>query len=237
MVTKKRNRTTEDVLKEQEKQAEAERGNTAMVKAASNALAADESNPWLEMSTELDRILGLPRMKFSKEGQYTIGEDEIIPLGTRVIAHADEMELGWTQWENNRPVDRRWGCIADKFVPPLESDLPDNEPRLQPDGSRRKPWQFGMAVPITRLDAGGETYAFDTTSRGGLGALSGLSRAYGKRIKQAPGLPIVELKGDRYWHRVHHSWVHYPIFLIVGWTGPDGKPLSVAEEMNDEIGI
>jgi hypothetical protein len=234
MSIKKKVRTTEDVLKDQQRQADAHRGNTSMVKVASNALAADDSNPWIEMSTELDRILGLPRMKFSKEGQYTIGEGEIIPMGTRVIAHVDEMELGWRRFE--QPVDWRWGRIADKFVPPPESDLPDNEPQLQPDGSYRKPWQFGMVVPVTLLDASGKTYAFGATSKGGLGALSGLSRAYGQRMKEAPGgRPIVELKGDRYWHRVHHSWVHYPIFPIVGWMGPDGKPLSLAEEMNDQV--
>ena len=172
MAAKKKIRTTEDVLREQEKQAGTERGNTDMVRAGSNALAADVLNPWLEMSTELDRILGLPRAKFTKEGEFSIGEAEIIPTGTRVIAHVNEMELGWTRWENNQPVDRRWGRIADKFIPPSENDLPDNEPRLQPDGSRRKPWQFGMAVPITRLDASGETFAFSTSSKGALELLA-----------------------------------------------------------------
>jgi hypothetical protein len=53
-------------------------------------------------------------------------------------------------------------------------------------------------VPITRLDAGGETYNFKTGTKGGLTCVSKLIRAYGRRVqdKKVPALPIVELRAD-----------------------------------------
>jgi hypothetical protein len=237
--TKTGARTTEQVLKEQEAQAERERTNTALVRAKTNALVADETNAWIEVSSELDKVLGLPRMKFSHTtGEYSVGEAEIIPLGTRGVARANDIELGHKKWEDNQLVDERWGRMADRFIPPSKDELPDNEPRQQPDGSTRRPWQFGMVLPITLLNAGGQTYSFGVTSKGGIGAVSTVSREYGKRLRKGPpGLPIVELKEDKYWHKVHRCWVHYPILLNVGWTGPDGKPLSIADDLNDSINI
>jgi hypothetical protein len=224
------------VLRDQEALIETERRNTALARAKANALAADDTNPWTEIGAELDKILGFPRMKFTTAGEYSVGETEIIPKGTKGTAHANDIELGFKKWEDNRLLDQRWGHVADRFIPPPEDELPDNEPHKQADGSMRRPWQFAMVLPITLLNAGGQTYAFGVTSKGGIGAVSAISRAYGKRLQEGlPGLPIVELKSDKYWHRVHHNWVHYPVLLIVGWAGPDGKPLSLAEELNDSV--
>jgi hypothetical protein len=95
-----------------------------------------------------------------------------------------------------------------------------------------------MTVPITRLDAGSETYNFTTGSKGGLACVSRLTRAYGRRVqdKKVPGLPVVELRADHYRHRTYGK-IFYPVMHIVGWTDADGKPLALAEEMNDEIGV
>jgi hypothetical protein len=201
MSTKTKARTTEDVLKDQQRQANAQRGNAAMVKKAANALAADGSNPWIEISAELDKFLGAPMCKFTKQGEFSISDIDSIPEGTRCIAHADQISLGWQKWEDGKPVDRRIGFVADKFVPPQRSELGDTDDRqweLQDDGSRRDPWQFQMSVPITRLDAGGETYNFTTGSKGGLACVNRLIRAYGRRLRdeKVPGLPIVELRAD-----------------------------------------
>src|SRR5262249_8315842 len=99
--------------------------------------------------------------KFTKQGEFSISDIDNIPDGTRCIAHADEIRLGWQQWVDGKPVDRCAGRVADGFVPPRRSELGDLDEwqwELQDDGSRRDPLQFVMAVPITRLDAGGETY-------------------------------------------------------------------------------
>jgi len=235
MKPKTKVRTTEQVLREQEARAKAEREN-ALTATEGNALIADNDNPWLEMSTALDKILGLPRLKFSKEAEYVVGESESLAIGTRVIAHADEIELGWKRWENNQLIDQRWGRIADNFVPPQEKELPNNEPVVQPDGTSRKPWQFSMELPVTVMDAGEQVLSFTVTSRGGLGAVSAVSRAYGKRLKEGqPGRPILELKGDKYWSNRFHTWVNYPVLTIVGWTDAGGKPLSLRDDLNDDL--
>jgi hypothetical protein len=232
---KRSSRTTEQVLKEQEQRAKAEREN-AVAKAGSNALAGDGNNPWLEMGTALEQILGLERLRFAKEGGYFIGETDEVPLGTRGIGHVDEAELGYKKWVNNQCVDTRWGRIADKFIPPPEDELPDNKPVEQDDGSLRRPWQFGMLLPVTLMDAGGQTYGFGVTGKFALGAVSGVIRAYGRRKESGqPGRPILELQSDKKWVQRHHTWVNFPKLIIVGWTGPDGKPLSLKDDLNDDL--
>jgi hypothetical protein len=239
MNTKKKPRTTEDVLKEQQRQADAQRGNTAMIKQAANALAADNSNPWIEVSAEIDKVIGAPMCKFTKQGEFSISDIDNIPDGTRCIAHADQISLGWQRWEDGKPVERRIGLVADKFMPPKRDELGDTDERqweLQDDGTRRNPWQFQMMVPITRLDGGGETYNFTTGSKGGLACVSRLTRAYGRRVRdeKVPGLPVVELRADHYRHRTYGK-IFYPVMHIVGWTGADGNPLSLADDLKDEI--
>jgi len=233
--------TTEDVLKDQQRQADAQRGNTAIVKKAANVLVADISNPWIEVGAELDKFLGAPMCKFTKQGEFSISDIDNIPDGTRCIAHADQISLGWQRWEDGKPVERHIGLVVDRFVPPPRSELGDTDNQhweLQDDGSRRDPWQFQMSVPITRLDAGGETYNFTTGSKGGLACVSRLTRAYGRRVQdeKVPGLPIVELRADHYRHRTYGK-IFYPVMHIVGWTGVDGKPLPIADDLNDEIDI
>jgi hypothetical protein len=229
-------RTAEQVLREQEAQANAAREN-AVVRAGSTALAADNLNTWIEIGAELDKVLGLTRMKFSHTaGEYTVGEAETIPLGTRGVAHADKVEWGYKLYKDGQFVDQQWGRMADGFAPPPENKLPDNELRQQPDGSQKRPWQFSMVLPVTLLNAGDQTYALRVTSKGGIRAVGTVSREYAKRLRKGPpGLPVVELREGKYWHSVHNCWVHYPVLLIVNWTGPDGKPLSTSDDLEDAI--
>jgi hypothetical protein len=116
MNAKKKIRTTEDVLKDQQRQADARRGNTAMVKKAANALAPDDNNPWIEVSAEIDKVIGAPMCKFTKQGEFSISDVDNIPDGTRCIAHANKISLGWQRWEDGKPVERRIGLVADRFV-------------------------------------------------------------------------------------------------------------------------
>jgi hypothetical protein len=227
--------TTEDVLRQQEAQAKASKENAVAVK-KENALVADDGNAWLEFGTSLQDILGLPRMKHTKESTYAVGESETVPIGTRAVGHPDELEIGWTRWDGNQPTDKRWGRVADKFVPPLERDLPDNEPVKQPDGSHRRPWQFGMMMPITLLNEGGQTYALFITAKSAFGAISSLSREYGKRLCDGKaGRPIIELRTDKFWSHRYHTWVAKPVLPIVGWTDANGKPLALKDDIEDDL--
>lgn len=233
MVVRKKIRTTEDVLKEQEKQA------TAMVKAASNALTQNENNPWIEISAELDKFVGAPFVRFSKQGEFAISDTEAIPAGTRCIAHADEISFGWRKWQDNKIVETRMGRVADRYVPEQRQKLGDTDERdweLQDDGTRRDPWQFNASIPLTRLDTG-ECYLFSVSSKGGLRAVNGITRTYGSRVRakgDATGLPIVELQPDSYKHK-QYGKIYFPVLHVVGWTGEDGKPLSLADEMEGDL--
>jgi hypothetical protein len=241
---KRKGRTTKDVLKEQEAQAKAARENVLVAAKRSTALTPlDGSNPWIEIGTELDKYLGAPLLKFTKQGEFAISDLDTIPVGTHCITHCDKMEIGWIKWIDGRPSsdpgDRKLGLVADGFIPPKRSDLPDTDETQWEieDGEPRDPWAFQMSVPLTLLNAGGETYKFVTPSKGGLRCLSGLTRAYGKRVQakgDAAGQPVVELRSDSYKHRKYGK-IFYPVMHIVGWTGPDGNPLSLVDDIEDTI--
>jgi hypothetical protein len=236
MATKQKIRATEEVRKDQREQAERD---TALVKARPTTLAADTSNPWIEVGAQLDKFIGAPLLKFSKQGEFALSDVENIPSGTRCVAHADEIALGWVHWVDGRPEDPRVGRVADKFIPPTRDSLGDSDRQLWElqDGERRDPWQFQMSVPITRLDTQ-ETYRFTAGSKGGLACLGKLTRAYGRRIRdeKVPGLPVVELKADHYKHRKFGK-IFVPVMNVVGWTDENGNPLSLGDEMNDGIDI
>jgi hypothetical protein len=237
METKRKIPTPQDIRKQQARQADK---STALAKAGANALAVASDNPWIEVGAQLDRFIGAPLLKFTKQGEFAISDVDNIPDGARCVAHADEIDLGWVRWSDGKPEDRRVGRVADKFIPPPRSELGDDDERqwdVQDDGTRRDPWQFQMSVPVTRLD-NGETYRFVTGSKGGLACLGKLTRAYGRRVQdeEVPGLPVVELKADHYKHRTYGK-IFTPLMVVVGWTSESGKPLSLAEDMNDSIPI
>ena len=206
---------------------------------STTALTAAGSNAWIEVAAELDRCVGSPFLKFTKTGEYAISETETIPAGTRCIAHVDAAEFGWRKWQGGKPVDGRTGRVADCYVPPQRGELGDTDERqweTDDRGERRDPWQFCASVPFTRLDTG-ESYLFSVSSKGGLRCVNGLIRSYGNRVRQegkAAGLPVIELQPGFYKHR-QYGKIYFPDPNVVGWTDESGKPLSLADDMNDSI--
>ena len=208
---------------------------TAVTKAATADLAVPD-NPWLEVSAVLDQFVGAPRLKFTKDGEFSVSDTESVPAGTRCIAHVDQLQFGWIKWIDNQPVERRSGKVADRYTPVPRSQLGDTDESQWEilDGTRRDPWQFQAQLPLTRLDTN-ETLEFTTQSKGGLRAIGSLSRAYGKRAdKQPKSLPVVELQPDSYKHH-RYGKIYVPQLHIVNWTDDDGVPLSAAADLDDEI--
>src|SRR5262245_38446689 len=112
MSARKKIPTTEDVLKDQQRQADAQRGNTAMVKKTANALTGDASNPWIEISTELDKFLGAPLCKFTKQGEFSISDIETSRM-ERGASHM-RMKSGWvgkSGWMENRSTAASAGSL------------------------------------------------------------------------------------------------------------------------------
>ncbi len=214
----------------------AEIENTSLIKVAPSALALP-SNPWSEIATELDKVLGAPAVKFTKDGTFALSDTDSVPAGTRCVARIDLVQTGWVKWLDNLVVRRIMGLVAESFVPPARATLDDIEENNWPidnKGKSRDPWQFQMVLPITRLDTD-ETLNFTTGSKGGLGAINKLIRTYGSRLARGGGgLPIVELRSDFYKHR-EYGKIFFPAFLITSWTDNGGKPLSVKDDLEDTI--
>ena len=78
----KKGRKTQDVLKEQEEMVRRDRENAIARREQSNALVADGNNPWLDVSSELDKFVGAPFVRFTKQGEFAISDTESIPAGT-----------------------------------------------------------------------------------------------------------------------------------------------------------
>jgi hypothetical protein len=237
--SKRKVRTSEDILKEQEEQAKAACENAVTVRASGTALVADGSNPWIDVSSELDKFVGAPFVRFSKQGEFEISETETIPAGTRCTAHVDEVMFGWRKWLDNKLVETRMGRVADRYVPAQRRDLGDTDEsdwEIQDSGDRRDPWQFCASLPLTRQDTG-ESYLFSVSSKGGIRCINGLTRTYGSRVRakgDAAGLPIVELRPDSYKHK-QYGKIFFPVLHVVNWTGVAGEPLSLADDMEDAI--
>jgi hypothetical protein len=240
MSTKRKARTSEDILREQEEAAKASRENALVKKASNTSLVADPGNAWLEVSSELDRFVGAPYLRFSKQGEFAISDTETIPAGTRCIAHTDEIQFGWRKWQDNKVVDVRMGYVRDRYVPAQRHELGDIDEagwEMQDGGGvRRDPWQFTASLPLTRLDTG-EAYLFSTSSKGGIRAINGLTRTYGSRVRtkgDAAGLPVVELRPDHYKHS-QYGKIYFPCLHVATWTDASGAVLSLSADMEDEI--
>jgi hypothetical protein len=224
----------------------------AGVKAAPAAKAADlafgygageslpalgQTNPWLAVSTAMDKYIGssgMSFMKFQKDGQWVVGiEADIVPRGTKAIAQVEDTEIGWRKWVDNSPVDKVMGRIADGFVPPARAELDDNDRAFweqDDNGKSVDPWKPWAAIPLKICDSR-ESYLWESGSRGGLGAIYRTVKVYGRRMqavagKEHPGQLLIELQADKYKHsNSTYGWIWVPVLQTVGWIGPNGKLL------------
>ena len=81
----------------------------------------------------------------------------------------------------------------------------------------RDPWQFTNELVLRGQETGDE-FVFATSSKGGLGAIGELCKAYGKLYRQKPGmLPVIELGHDHYAHKVYGK-TYFPVLKLVGWV-------------------
>jgi hypothetical protein len=201
-------------------------------KSSSTAVAVP-GNPWSQLAHELEKVIGVQIVKFTKQGEYAISETDLIPEGTRVVARVDLAQTGWVKWVDGAKVDTAMGAVADKFVPPARTSLDDAD-RSSWEDPDRDPWQFNMEMPVTRLDTD-ETFKFTTGSKGGMNALGKLIRVFGTRLEKGQtGLPICVLKAGSYKHH-EYGKIFYPVFEIVNWTDDGGKPMPVDKDLNDSI--
>ena len=176
-----------------------------------------------------------PFLKFVK-GQFKFGvDDEVLPLGTRLVPHMAELKAGFIKWKDGAPEDEVMVRIVDGKAIPQRDDLGDDDRNAwetDPNGTPQDPWQVCNTLPMKDPETGQE-FIFTTGSRGGVGAVGKLSTGYGRqRHKQVDKLPIIEIGADSYRHRTYGE-VSYPTFQIVSWEAE--ADLIAGEKGGDDL--
>ena len=214
-----------------------------------NQVPATQGDPY----TAYGRAVGTdtPFLKFVKV-EFKFGvDDEVLPLGTRLVPHMAELKAGFIKWKDGAPEDERMVRIADGKPIPQREDLGDDDRNAwetDPNGTPIDPWQVVNTLPFKDPETGQE-FVFSTGSRGGIGAIGKLATKYGRqRHKHGDKLPIIEIGSDSYRHKTYGD-VPYPTFKIVAWQSEDdliageassndaeldAKP-DAAAELDDEI--
>jgi len=158
-------------------------------------------------------------LRFTKHGDYKYGQDqEEMDEGTRMLAYLPGLMKGMVKWEDQRPVKHLIGLVAEGFQPPLREELGDHDKSKwrELSGQQIDPWQFTAYLPM--LDDQGELYTFVTSSKGGLGTLSELSKSFARRRKMHPNdIPIVKLLRRSYQH-AEFGETFAPVFRVDGWS-------------------
>jgi hypothetical protein len=212
-----------------------------------NELTTTETKP-LATTTDVDPFLAYadavrPQhiigslLKHSK-GEYLSGEDnEVIPLGTKMVAAMDLLTIGHVRWFGGKPIEHRMVMVADGVKPPRRDELSDND-RAQWEekdaaGAPRDPWQLTQYLPMVAED--GEIFTFSTSSRGGIGAIAVLARMYARGRKSNPDkFPVIELQVDAYQHsNSAFGRIKVPKFVAVGWENKGTFFKAAGLEMTD----
>ena len=206
-----------------------------------NQIPATQGDPYAAYG----RAVGTdtPFLKFIK-GQFKYGvDDEVLPLGTRLVPHMAELKAGFIKWKDGTPVDEAMVRIAEGKPIPQREGLGDDDRNaweMDPNGTPLDPWQVCNTLPMKDPETGQE-FIFTTGSRGGVGAIGKLSTAFGRhRRKQGDKLPIIEIGSASYRHKTYGD-VSYPTFQIVGWEDEaaliagETSGAAVNAELDDEV--
>jgi hypothetical protein len=173
-------------------------------------------------------------LKFNK-GEWLKGQnDDEVALGTKVVANMSELAIGWIRWSDGKPAERRLGMLAQGHKPEPRDQLGYTDATLwdtDQDGKPQDPWTFTNELPVADLETG-EQLIVSMSSKGGIGAIGNLCKAYGKEYRQREGLvPVLQLDRSSYQHPVYKK-VHVPVLTIMDWIDNDGVP-KVAETSDE----
>jgi hypothetical protein len=139
----------------------------------------------------------------------------------RLLALPRHCQKGWTKWEDRRPVDRELVYYKDGTEPCSRDVLGDYDEGLwglNPKGEPQDPWQQDSHLPFIDPETG-ILFMYSTGTKGGIGAIGSLFRAYVDHRTQDPessSLPLCGLSSDGYQHR-DYGPVATPLFEILDW--------------------
>ena len=178
------------------------------------------ANPFLAAAHDTSSGIG-KLLKFTK-GEYQTGDNQV-PVGTKFIAHVDQISRAWVKFSGTKLVDIKLFKVADGLRLPAREELGETDEALwepDPRGGRKDPWALQWYLPLSGLKDG-EVLTFVTSSQGGIGALGRLCTLYGRRFEAGQrGLPVIELATSSYRHRSFGT-VLVPEFKVSHWEGED----------------
>jgi hypothetical protein len=207
-------------------------------------------------ATEADNIISAVQedefekiLKFNK-GDFLIGKDELIPLGSEFLAHAAAWTKTWIKFVDGKVADRKLYRVARGEVPPEREELGDLDQSIWPaglDGKPSDPWVYQYLLPLENMESG-EVLIFVTPSIGGQRAVREVCDKFAKRTKKGEyGQPIIKL-GTAEMPSKKYGKVPRPAFEIVGWDNaetnsheisdaaiPVEKVVVKHDDMDDEI--
>lgn len=173
-------------------------------------------------------------LKFSK-GEWLLGQnDDEVELGRKLVANMSELSIGWIRWSEKKPVERRMGLLAQGFKPEARDALGFDDQTLwerDKDDKPIDPWSFTNELPCADPETG-EQMTFSASSKGGIGAVGNLCKAYGREYRQRDGqVPVIELGRDSYKHP-EYGKTYVPVVSIISWMENSGVP--AAPHSNDD---
>lgn len=174
-------------------------------------------------------------LKFSK-GEWLKGQnDDEVELGTKLAANMMEMSIGWIRWEDKKPVERRMGLLSQGFKPETRPALgftDQSEWEVDKDSKPQDPWSFTNELPVADIETG-EQMVISMSSKGGIGAIGNLCKAYGKeRGAKGDLVPVIELDRDSYKHK-EYGKTYVPVMKLADWI-ENGLVPDAPQEASDE---
>ncbi|MFC0302759.1 hypothetical protein [Rhizorhabdus histidinilytica] len=173
-------------------------------------------------------------LKFSK-GEWLLGQDnQDVELGRLLVANMNELSIGWIRWEDGKPAERRMNLLTSGIRPDSRAELGYTDQTLwdtDADGKPVDPWNFTNELPLADPETG-EQMTFSASSKGGIGCIGNLCKAYAAQRGQHPGLfPVLELARNSYMHPVYKK-TYVPVLNIVDWVenGSVPPPVGAVEE-------
>lgn len=175
-------------------------------------------------------------LKFSK-GEWLLGQnDEEVELGRKLVGNMSELSIGWIRWADGKPVERKLGLLGQGYKPEPRDALGFSDPEdweTDKDGKPQDPWNFTNELPMADPETG-EQMTLSVSSKGGIGAMGNLCKAYGREYRTKDGqVPIIELGRDSYKHP-EYGKTYVPVLSIVGWMDNSGVPQPAVNDDEEE---
>jgi hypothetical protein len=175
-------------------------------------------------------------LKFAKVEWQKGQNSEEVALGTQLVANMAELSIGWIRWADGKPAERRLGLLAQGYKPEPRDALgyaDQSQWETDKEGKPIDPWSFTNELPVADPETG-EQLTMSVSSKGGIGAIGNLCKAYGKEYRQRDGqVPVIELQRDSYIHS-EYGKTYVPLIPIVGWMENSGVPQPANDGPDDE---